>query len=202
MAEEKEYQRLPPLLSRRRKQGLISVTTTRSRLWLGSDHLLCVDSIWYSEDYKRFYFRDIQAIVIRRTDKGRIVNAVFGVLAVPPLIAALTTSGGWLVFWFIVAAFFLLLLLLNTLYGPTCVTHLRTAVQTEELASLGRLPRARKVLARLRPLIAQAQGELNPAEIPARMAELAKLPVGSAAAPMEPSAPIPFFPPPAADAPQ
>lgn len=201
MAEENEYQRLPPLLSRRRKQGLISVTTMRSRLWLGADHLLCVDSIWYSEDYKRFYFRDIQAVVIRRTENGRIVNVVFGVLAVPPLIAAIATSGGWLVFWFIVAAFFLLLLLMNTLYGPTCITSLRTAVQTEELPTLCRLPRARKVLTRLRPLIAQAQGELNPAEIPMRMAELAKPPISSAPASQEPS-PIPFFPPPAADAPQ
>jgi hypothetical protein len=191
-----------PKLKYRRLPGTGMAVARRSTLWLGDDHLLVIRSSGYSEDYKRFYFRDIQAFVIRRTDSGRVVNAVFGVLAVPPLIAALTTSGGWLVFWFIVTAFFLLLLLLNTLYGPTCVTHLRTAVQTEELASLGRLPRARKVLARLRPLIAQAQGELNPAVIPARMAELAKPPVAAAAAPTEPSAPIPFFPPPAADAPQ
>jgi hypothetical protein len=44
-------------------------------------------------------------------------------------------------------------------------------VQVEELPSLSRLPRARKVLTRLRPLIVAAQGQLAPEEIPAKMQE-------------------------------
>jgi hypothetical protein len=59
-------------------------------------------------------------------------------------------------------------LVANLLLGPTCVCHLKTAVQTEELPSLRRLRRARKVLARLRPLIVAAQGELTLGEIAAR----------------------------------
>ena len=72
-----------------------------------------------------------------------------------------------------VALSFLLLLLLNTLRGSACVCHLRTAVQEEELPSLNRVRRARKVLDRLRPLIAATQGQLAPEEIQARLQELA-----------------------------
>ena len=144
-----------------------------STLWLGEDHLLGVVSHGFSEEYKRFYFRDIQAIIIRKTDGGRIGNIILLALAVPALIAALVSSAGFNIFWFIVTGIFLLFVLLNTLGGPTCVCHLRTAVQTDSLPSLGRIRRARKVLARLRPLIAEAQGQLDPAEIPARMVQLA-----------------------------
>ncbi|MDB6021130.1 MAG: hypothetical protein JWQ04_987 [Pedosphaera sp.] len=196
-AKQKEYRRLPPFFGRRRGVGLISVSTTSCWLWLGKDHLLCIDRVWFKEDYKRFYFRDIQAIVIRKTENGRIANIVFGALATPPLIAALVTSGGWQVAWFIVTGFFLALMLINFLYGPTSACHLRTAVQTEELPSLKRLRRARKVLARLRPLIAAAQGELASAEVPVLMAELARPPV--AVAPAASPAPEAIFQPPSAN---
>ena len=33
-------------------------------LWLGSDHLLSVKSLRFREEYKRFYLRDVQAIVV------------------------------------------------------------------------------------------------------------------------------------------
>ncbi len=175
MAREKEYTRLPG--AGLRGAGFSTAVAVRSRLWLGKDHLLCVDSMRFAEDYKRFYFRDIQALIIRKTERGKIWNIVFGALALPPLIAALATTAEWRIVWGIMAGIFLTFVLVNTLYGPTCKCHLRTAVQTEELPSLRRLRVARKVLARLRPHIAAAQGELAPEEIPARMAELAKPPV-------------------------
>jgi len=45
-------------------------------------------------------------------------------------------------------------------------------VQIEDLPSLNRMRRARKVLERLRPLVVAAQGELRPEEIPLRLQEL------------------------------
>jgi hypothetical protein len=47
----------------------------------------------------------------------------------------------------------------------------QTAVQNESLPSLNRVRRARRILNRLRPLIASAQGELAPKEIAARFQE-------------------------------
>jgi hypothetical protein len=181
-AKEKEYQRLPGRGSR--KQGAISVTTSRSRLWLGKDHLLCIDSAYYSENYKRFYFRDIQAFIVRKTKSGMIVNIVLAVIIALFLTIGLMVGGAGLVGWGIVGGIFLVILILNALAGPTCVCQVKTAVQTEELPSLGRLRRARKVLARLRPLIAGAQEELAAAEPPAQVAE----PV-----PMDATNPLPPF---------
>ncbi|HZV33997.1 MAG TPA: hypothetical protein VFB72_05425 [Verrucomicrobiae bacterium] len=178
--ETKKYRRMP---------GTGMGYALRSTLWLGEDHLLSIRSSGYSEDYKRFYFGDIQAIVIRQTQTGRIINGVLSAFAVVSLMAALTTSAGVNIFWYIVTGVFVSFLLLNTLLGPTCVTHLRTAVQSEDLQSLRRLHRARKVLARMRPLIARAQGQLSPAEIPARMTELAKPPVQSTPAATTATAP-------------
>jgi len=81
---------------------------------------------------------------------------------------------------------FALPLAINNALGPTTIGYLRTAVQTEELPSLSRLRRVRRVLARLRPLITQAQGQLAPEEISARMRELAQSPASAADAGAEP----------------
>ena len=50
------YKRLPG-----RRAGLFSVNT----LWMADDHLLSVHSHRVTEQYRRFYFRDIQAICIQ-----------------------------------------------------------------------------------------------------------------------------------------
>ena len=42
--------------------------TGYSRLFVGPDHLLLVWSTGYSEHYRRFFFRDIQAFLVARTD--------------------------------------------------------------------------------------------------------------------------------------
>ena len=57
-----KYRRLPG--RGRRKQGLVFLAAAHSSLWLGPDHLLSVDRIWMNEEYKRFYFRDVQAITV------------------------------------------------------------------------------------------------------------------------------------------
>ena len=61
------------------------------------------------------------------------------------------------------AACFVVVLVTHLAFGPTCSVTIRTAVQTERLPSLGRLRIARRVLARVRPLITAAQ-TTRPAE--------------------------------------
>ncbi|MGA9780158.1 MAG: hypothetical protein WBS33_18005 [Verrucomicrobiia bacterium] len=175
---EKEYQRL----TRARARSAFAVAAmSRTSLWLGKDHLLCVDSSGYSETYKRFYFRDIQAISIQRTERRQWWTIILGFIAFiffiltvisPPKTSPAQWSGGEIAGALClggVTGLFLLLLLINLSFGPTCLCHLRTAVQIEELPSLNRLRRARKARARLRPLIVAAQGELTPEEISLRM---------------------------------
>jgi hypothetical protein len=178
-AKERSYKSLPGRGIRR--QGPVSVSAIRSRLWLAKDHLLNIDSQWYSEDYKRFYFRDIQAFMICKTTRGRTVNIVMAALAVPAAVAALVSTDGFAIMWWSVAGFFSAVAIINALYGPTCICHVKTAVQTDELPSLRRLWQARKVLARLQPLITEAQGQLKPEEISTRLMELAN-PAGNESA--------------------
>ena len=157
---QKEYMKLAGRGPRTR--GFISHSSCT--LWLGADHLLQVESqSGYSEDYKRFYLRDIQSIIIRKTQTAAIWNAilavvaaVFGLIAwsVRETPAAVVVLGSF-------AAILLVCLVINAARGPISICHLKTAVQIDQLPSLRRLRNARKALAILEPLIEQAQGPLN-----------------------------------------
>jgi hypothetical protein len=166
----REYQRL----TRSHARSAFNVAfVSRSSLWLAPDHLLLVDSNGYTETYKRFYFRDIQALTLALTKRRLVWNCILGAAIGLCLL-------GWGIDWFtnppvtsasiiigsVVTAIFVVPLLLNTLFGPTCKCCLKTAVQTEELPPLKRLRRARKVMARLRLLIAQAQSQRGTEQIP------------------------------------
>ena len=152
--EKSSYKRLPG----KKKGFLIGYYT----LWQGDDHLLQIYSRLGVEDYKRFYFDDIQAIVTRKTGTGRIQNIVIGALAGLFCLFAITSSGGWGFFHASVAAAILLILLINVVKGPTCETVLLTAVQTEKLLSLNRLKKTETVMNRLRSIIEGRQGRINP----------------------------------------
>lgn len=150
-------------------------------LWLGADHALLVQSRGYSEVYRRFYFRDVEALLLRRTTTAR--TTAFALLAVlVPLAAALTleTAPGR-VFWGVVAAPFVVALAVHLARGPSCVCHVRTAVETAELAALRRLRPARRALERLRERVEAAQGRLA-------TDELLRPPAAYPAAPPEPPA--------------
>lgn len=152
----KEYTKLPGS-----KKGFLF---GRYTLWQGADHLLHIFARFGVEDYKRFYFGDIQAIIIRKTVSGKVRNGILGGLALLFLLCvfAVTDSrtiflNGWTILWAFMSAVMSLSLLINLLMGPTCETKLLTAVQTEKLHSLNRLKRAFKIADQLRPLIRQAQ---------------------------------------------
>lgn len=132
-----------------------------NRIYTGAGHVLSVTTTLFSEDYMRFYYRDIQAVIIRKTVGGKIFNLVFAILLIIFCIPALRLDGGWSGFFFFMAALFLLLLLINLLRGPTCVCHIRTPIQTVRLRALNRIRKANRAMSRLRPLIEGAQGSLS-----------------------------------------
>ena len=172
------------------------------RLYLGPDHLLLVSFSGYSESYKRFYFRDIQSIVLQRTVQWKVFNWIFG--SMTALGAAAWTfeimsgfsSNGGIVFleclWSILSV---VPLFFNLLGGPTCECQVRTAVQVERIPSLKRLRNARKVLHQIKPLMDAAQGQLSPEELAGGASDVAfgDLSDGIAAPPvigaMRPAAP-------------
>jgi len=157
---EKIYRRLPG-------RGVSALQHVR--LYQGPDHILQVASTGYSESYKRFYFRDIQAVTIQKTVWGKVWNGVWGFLFAVFALPAIGMSRDMAIVMWIIAGFFGVGLLVNVLIGPSCACHIRTAVQVERLRGLGRIKASRRLLRRLRPLIDSAQGASSPEEVMARL---------------------------------
>lgn len=129
-------------------------------LWRGPDHLLAVAATPASEDYRRFYFSDIQAIVIRKTASADIAKIVSLVAALPMawfLVQDIREEEPLSFLWWIPLLLMLVIFLVQVFRGPTCVTHIQTPVQVEPLPSLNRLKEAEKVVRELMGPIGEAQ---------------------------------------------
>jgi hypothetical protein len=178
---KREYYRLT---GSRRRPGIAVIAISRYSLWLGSDHLLCIETNGYTETYKRFYFRDIQAIIMRRTSVLTTSSILLAALAAALILIGIIEGETSVIITFCVIAFVtcLIPLLINFLLGPTCTCQIRTAVQTEDLP-IRRVGKARKILKRIQPMIAEAQGQIAPEEVQAQMQALASVPPGGASAP-------------------
>jgi hypothetical protein len=148
----------------------------------------------FSETYKRFFFRDIQSITIKTNGRRSIWNVVLGALLTLLVLEVVFDSGStaWSVTMGIMLSITGILLLLNNLFGATCDVWILTAVQKEDLTPLSRVKRANTALDRLRPLIAQAQGQYTPEETVLRLREMNAPSAlsGAKAASASPSGPV------------
>ncbi len=175
----------------RRLPGRSGSLVAYYRIYRAADHLLSVTAQGFSESYRRFYYRDIQAIIVHRTIFGKVFTGIFaGLLGITALfwILLFMTPGsldiGYVITNSILTAFFGIPLLINFWLGPTCRCYVKTAVQTERLYAVGRVRTAQKFLARLRPLILEAQAVAPPATGPgAGQPSTAATPGAAAAAP-------------------
>jgi len=159
---EQEYKKLPGSGTKRR--AFLDVARIQARLWQGKDHLLYQLSNGYTEDYKRFYYSDIQAITVRKTIRFMVWNIVLLVFLISAGIAAYIYE--FMAPALYTTAFFsFLFLVINLSMGQTCVCELYTQVSTEELNSLKRLRTAKKVIKIITPLIEKKQTEIFSADI-------------------------------------
>ena len=141
-------------------------------LWLGKDHLLQVTNTFAVEEYRRWYLREIQSFVLRRTSGRMIWNIVLGVIALlffviagAAIFAAIEASAGddrvMLSIIGGLAAFLGLALcivaLINTAMGPSCTVFIQTPHGLDRLRSPGRLSSFEKLAVRLQPVIESAQ---------------------------------------------
>lgn len=132
------------------------------KLYLGADHLLQVDTVFFTEKYRRFAYTDIQSLLLRRNARGLIINLLLGLPVV------LFGVFGWSaddeasrgMLWG-TSGFFALLLIINVARGATCHCQLETAIGVQPLPSLGRVRPAQKAFALLAQRIAGAQGRLS-----------------------------------------
>lgn len=129
-------------------------------LWQGPDHLLWVEGSMMHERYKRFFYKDIQALIMCRSNRRNIWTIFWGALILLFGIIALMVSGTPYVSASF-SAIWAFLLAVNLLKGPSCDVYLQTAVQFEKLSSLVRIPMARKTLDGIKQLVQLAQGPLD-----------------------------------------
>lgn len=147
---DEQYRRLPG-----RRRGIVSGAS----LWMGSDHILLVKTSWFREEYKRFYLRDIQAVVVARCPRFYF--------SLPMLIL----TGAWFfsglfmsawpapaVFAWISATIAMLVAWLAICMTCGCRCRIYTAVSRDELASVFRTWTAGRLLRRLQPRIEEVQG--------------------------------------------
>jgi hypothetical protein len=154
--EEKLYRRLP---------GRGRSFFGSRRLWLGPDHLLEVEGRGYTETYRRFYYSDIQAIVLRETRRWIAVALFLGMPLTAVLLAFFLSSPQSRWFWAIPAAVLSLAVAIHLLSGRSCVCQIQTIVQTAPLLSLRRRRAAFRAIARIRERVKAVQGDAIPAEI-------------------------------------
>lgn len=132
-----------------------------THLWLGPDHLLLVESTGWTENYRRFYFRDLQGFYLQPNWRMLSRALVFGGLAAFVGLLVQLASGS-AVATTIVMGILLVPFIWNLALGPGCWVYAVTAVQVTRLDSITRVRKARRVVARVQPLVVAAQSELVP----------------------------------------
>jgi hypothetical protein len=149
MSPAQEYRRLPG-----RSGSLI-----RHSLWMQSDHLLCVRANPFSEQYRRYYFADIQALVL---------TELHGTAAFYWYAAAISLAflGGLSVYsrhpvWGVLCGLMALIVFYVGWRVPNCSCYLKTSVSTDKLPAIRQLRAARRAIAMLVREIEKVQGPLS-----------------------------------------
>jgi len=139
-----------------------------SQAWLGSDHLLIVNSNRFVERYQRFAFADIQAIVVSEGGRRAVWQAVAASVCFAASIAVRSTFGKG--FFAAIGLVALGLAIWDIVRGPRCRCVLQTAVSGECLYPISRMRTARTFLAALTPAIETVQGSVPGEDLAARAA--------------------------------
>ena len=146
-------------------------------LWLAADHLMIVRSTGYNENYSRLQLADLKGIFLTETDRRMWWGIFWGIIGAWGGVALAITLGNRetpifsAIFFAIGAGGFLW----NHFMGPGCRAYVLTGVQTAELPSLVRIKKARRVIARVQPLIAAAQADLVMAVPPVPVVSVASV---------------------------
>ncbi len=172
----------------RRVPGLL-LAGGRSTLRVADDHLLLCDyRTRFTERYKRFYFSDIEAVIIRKTIHWIVWMVVWGFVAFCLFLVGLFV--GWNKTLFIIEGVLIFFVLIQAMRGPSCRTHIQTAVQVDVLPMLRYVRRATRVIATISSLIEQVQGKRG--EIAPSLAKISIRPESpAAAAVVSSSSPVP-----------
>ena len=156
------------MLNAFRKISRVGGLTGGTRWYLSEDCLLAAKRVMYTVEYRRFYLRDLESIVVWS-------NRLWPLRPIVPSVL-LGALGVWLVWWrhwemgallwrwtdFTTGAIFagtgLAWALLELALGPTAKTQIRTTGAMVNLPLVKRTRRARRVLAKIEAAVRGARG--------------------------------------------
>ena len=138
----------------------------KSSVWVGPDHLLLVRGSRFRDEYKRFYYRDVQAIAVARAPRFHFSTRAALVACIVLIAGLVSISRARLAsaehslvpLGLVVLALVGVWVYLSA--AQSCRCRIYTAVSGDELPSVYRLWTARRFLAQVEPLIAQTQGTI------------------------------------------
>src|SRR5258708_30103562 len=119
----------------RKLPGARRTPLRKATLWLAGDHILSVDSHRFSEEYKRYYFKDVQAIIVTTgsTAMGKAIGLIVAMLV------ALLALSAWRLqspVTAIAAGIFLVSFLIFRSPRPLCVCQLSAPRSRDKLPAL------------------------------------------------------------------
>jgi hypothetical protein len=164
MTTASQYRRLPG------RSGLF----IRNSLWIQPDHVLRVRRYAFSEEYRRYYFADIQAIVLTELPRTGAYYGFAAAAALALIAGALASAVHYVSA--VLCVLTALPVFLIALRRRNCACYLKTLVSTEELPSLRRIKAAERSVAILKAEIQRAQGELSAETFDAYLASLGPSP--------------------------
>jgi hypothetical protein len=139
-----------------RKISRVATATGGTKWYLSDDCLLAAKRVMYTVEYRRFYLRDLESIVVWPSRLWLLRPMIPGLL--------LVAAGG--MFWNLVnftsGAIFggagLAWIALELALGPTAQARIRTTGFTVDVPIVKRARRARKVLAKIDAAVRAARG--------------------------------------------
>lgn len=134
-------------------------------LYATDEFLLCVNGGVFQETYRRFYYRDIQAILLRRSGSNSGLIVLSTILLVLSAVAAANSlmSPAPLsvpIFWLTVAALSAVGLTWSLVSQGQCVCYIQTPVSIQRLP-VTNVRAAKRLMSELSPHIEAAQAALQ-----------------------------------------
>jgi hypothetical protein len=132
---------------------------SRFSLWLRPDHVLLVEANMMTERYQRVWLRDLQGFLVRPSREAVWAVCVGAGLVLLFGVIALVSAGSTAAVCWTLTAMSASVLLFGLISARTHHFYAVTAVQRTEWPNVARRRHVRKVLARLEPLVREAQRE-------------------------------------------
>jgi len=154
-----------------RKISRVGSLTGGTRWYLSDDCLLAAKRMMYAVEYRRFYLRDLEYIMVwpSRSWLWRLI--------IPAVLLAALGASLWQWVNSIAGAIFVSLALawvaLELALGPTAKSRIRTTGATVDLPLVKRMRRARKVLAKIDAAVLATRGVIVQLSAPATVSSLA-----------------------------